>query len=168
MRAIGRRGRPCHTGLVPVDRTSEIRWSACVRAARWLLVGLVIAGVFVLHVLSSHDMSDGHGPLSLGPLAGSATAAEQPTPTSAAEVSSIRTGGSERGGLLPGQPEHLDLAACELFLVAGAALTMLTLTALWSTRHLKRLTPGALAPTAPRAPLRTSGSSTFSLCVLRV
>ncbi|WP_090475584.1 DUF6153 family protein [Nakamurella panacisegetis] len=135
-------------------------------AARWLLLGLVIAGIVGMHVLSEHDAGGGHG-MMMNPGAVAAEPAHHgamPAAMNTASGGPMMSGVPDSGGGMSS-----GMAACILFLVIGAGLVALALLVL--RRAAGR--PAAAGPwwlgsgRSERGP-PGSGAPRISLCVLRV
>ncbi len=121
-------------------------WSA----ARWLLIGLLLAGVLGMHVLSGHDSSGRHG-LIVNAGAGAHQAQPQPAPADA---------------MVPTVPNDLpgSIAACLLALAVVVGLALLLLRPVRRARQ----GPGRFSSGfAWRGP-PSSGSFRLSLCVSRI
>jgi hypothetical protein len=168
-----RRSRRSSAILGAVSTPRRVPRQLAAVSARWLMVGLVIAGIVGMHVLSvqdpgeghgmvmtpqsmESDWADGHGDLSAGPMVMSGAGA----PGQATVAPSVAAGGNGMSG---------SMVMCLLFLGAGAAaLALLVL-------HMRR------ADGPVRHPSRTgrgwgcllrgppgADPPRIALCVLRV
>lgn len=156
--------------MVRAERLIDERQSAGLRFARWMLIGLLMAGVVAMHVLSEHD-ADRHGPLDVGPwAAGASVVADHSVVMSPGAFAVDQVSTFEHSMLAGGHPDDsVNMVTCVLFLVVGAAMVALILLAIWSARR-RACSPGGRSgvAVAGRGPPRTAVSSVFSLCVLRV
>lgn len=152
--------------------------------ARWLLIVSVLAGVFGMHVLGSHDMTAAGGLMlatGQGSHAGSRAAAltvepGMPTvmngPHGAHHVVATKDPAGRRPVVESAGPAggmaHSLMVGCILFLVGGAGLVLLTL---MLARHPDgrggSARSGSLRDDRGRGP-PAPGRPRFSLCVLRV
>lgn len=151
---------------------------------RWVLIALVLAGVFAMHVLAQHDAADGgHGML----MEPHATAMIPTLPSSATDM--VMTGGNagpatESAAVGPGAElaavpasavapsggdSTVEMACCVLFLTAVGALV---LSLLLASGQSAAAAPGtrhpAFLPTYLRGPPPGPAPPRISLCVLRV
>lgn len=161
-----------NTGEVTSTRGTGSRVDAAAsRAALLALIGLVITGIFAMHVLGSHDQAGEH-PMQ----AGMPTIAAEQTHFGHADMAS-QMGQVAADPAVPnfavsagtGHGMSGSMGSCILFLAAvgglvpalllafgGAAGGGIDTFASWSARMVRRLGPPTTAPTY------------FSLCVLRV
>lgn len=123
-------------------------------AARWLLIGILVAGVIGMHVLSQHDSAGGHR------LVIDAVTADSPRsiyPAAAQQVS------DSAAPSLPGGVSGLT-AACILALVVVGGLVLLFLGQARRDRDAAGRFVFDVIGRGPPVP----GPSRLSLCVLRV
>lgn len=112
-------------------------WRSGVTAARWLLLGGVLIGLFGMHVLTVEDAAGGHGmlPPALSGHAGhgtttSTTTDQEGAADSTAPVSRpIHSEVAAPDGPRSGAGGHDGLTSCVLFLVLGGAALLFALLA---------------------------------------
>ncbi len=123
-------------------------------AARWLLIGVLVAGVLGMHVLSQHDSAGGHGLVVNAVMADTPSHAVAAIPLPAADVAAPS---------VPHGPGGL-IAACLLALVVVIGLALLLL---GQARRDRSRTDRLVFDLTRRGP-PVKGPSRLSLCVLRV
>ncbi len=139
---------------------------------RWLLVGLVLAGIIGMHVLSEQDAGVGHGMVMTAQTMRSAHAGvysePDPVPMLMTDQAETRTGqvtaSPATDGGMPG-----SMAMCLLFLAAGVAALALLLLRL--CRTIRAAGQASVAGRGwgyfLRGPPRAA-SPRIALCILRV
>jgi len=150
---------------------------------RWVLIALVLAGVFAMHVLAQHDAADGgHGMLmephatAMAPALSSSTDRVMtggnagPAPESAAVGPGAELAAVPASAVAPsGGDSTVEMACCVLFLTAAGALV---LSLLLASGQSAAAAPGtrhpAFLPTYLRGPPPGPAPPRISLCVLRV
>jgi hypothetical protein len=164
-----------HTGGVHESGQLPSRVSVRWLAARWVLVGAVLSGVFAMHVLSAHQAGGGHGMVLDGQQLATGTSVTEHGGTMTMSMPAAKSTPAEAefgaGVLMPTMPGGSmgSMATCILFLVVGAATVLLALLTSGSARTsmlTQRLFAGLL-DLSPRGP-PGSGPPRISLCVLRV
>lgn len=141
---------------------------------RWLIIGVVLAGVFAMHVLGEHDSGGGHGMLVESH--DMPAAVSSPIDSHAGIVSIAAESGSQAllavmpvAALTPGTATQASMDTCILFLVIVGGLVLLMLLASGRPKDL-------VGPSRQGLPWWTlwrrgppgSGPPRISLCVLRV
>lgn len=132
-------------------------------ARRLLLLAAVFAGLLAMHVLGAEDVNGNHV---MPGVASSETTMHTAVPLGADTWSQLVV---VDAGSHPSS--HDAMAACELFLVAGAVWSVFG----WLLRKLIRRPPALVLPIAARvtaqrwrAPPAAAGRPRIALCVLRI
>lgn len=162
--------------------TSERECAPVGRLVRWVLLGLVAAGVIGMHVLSEPDTGSGHGMMMYTtpnhPVAVARSAATGIDPhlpgmvmTSTAAASEVSFAPATAAEITTPAPGEMSgaMGMCLLFLAAGAAAIVLTLLAFRARRSAVDLTvrfSGRWAVSRRGPPL--IAVPPHSLCILRV
>lgn len=140
---------------------------------RGLLIAVVLAGIFGMHVLTADDGANGHGALPMTSTAAMAGGHEmvtthEPDVAAAAEMTRVRVATSFFANSGSGMP-HGSMAACVLFLAAAAALILI----LFRYRRLTlTIGPGSAARSALTGIRRRGPPGRYrprvALCVIRI
>jgi hypothetical protein len=188
LRSLARTAPARHTGTVDQTMPRPFGWSAL----RWVMSGLVIAGILAMHVLGGHD-GGGSAPMVMGPAGPTMTAMQamsanmsvstnmsmnmsvstnanmstHPEPTvTVADRSPVSTMIAAAGSAGNGMS---DMSCCILFLITAAATVLLALLATGRFAGSSAAGSGSHIGTTTwwRGP-PGDAPPRFSLCVLRV
>ncbi len=147
--------------------------AGAVRGAPWLLlIGIVIAGVFGMHVLGAHGpgqaaMTAG---MVMGPTPSGAPDSMAPALVPPPAASSVEWSSSAMAGPVPGLPLTDPMADCVLFLVTAGALLLTLLLARATQQARKSDSSGLMTLRPPPSHRRRPNRHPLhlTLCVARI
>lgn len=144
--------------------------ASAARAGLVALIGMVIAGIFAMHVLGSHDQDGGHAMSVTTP---DVVAAHSSTAHSSSDMADMAVVTAAAGGSVvgvdPGHGMSGSMAGCILFLAAvgGPVLALMLALAVARSRNPDAFDARGFSKIRRRGPPGAAPPH-FSLCVLRV